>query len=126
MGEYYDAVVPDTLDLAERAKLGVHHFVSIMDEDFDYQMRWTGDRTAMTHGRAIFSICQPKALEAMAMLRVMSGSRQGLEREARMVEMMVSLLGKDGLWWTPEDAKRMPWLGPQEMLPISIPTGRGG
>ena len=57
LGEYYDAVVPDTLDLAERAKLGVHHFVSIMDEDFDYQMRWTGNPTFMAHGQAIFPIC---------------------------------------------------------------------
>ncbi len=62
LGEYYDAVVPDTLDLAERGKLGVHHFVSIMDEDFDYQMRWTGNPTFMAHGRAIFSICQPHAM----------------------------------------------------------------
>ena len=125
LGLYYDAVVPDTLDLAERAKLGVHHFVSVMDENADYQMRWTGNRTEMTHGKGIFSICQPKAFEAMALLRVMSGSQEGLDREAKMVEMMVSLLGKDSLWWTPEDAERMPWLGPQAMLPYVHPHGAG-
>ena len=123
LGEYYDSVVPATLDLAERAKLGVLHFTSILDEEHSYQMRWTGSPTEMTHGRGIFSICQPKAFEAMAMLRVMSGSRQGLGREARMVEMMVSLLGEDGLWWTPEDGEGMPWLGPQEMLPNLSPHG---
>ena len=123
LGEYYDAVVPDTLDLAERAKLGVHHFVSIMDEDFDCQMRWMGDHNSMDHGLGMFSVCQPKAFEAMAMLRVMSGSQEGLDREEKMVEMMVSLLGNDGLWWTPADAKRMPLPEPQEMFPYLAPHG---
>jgi len=90
-GEYYDAVVPATLDLVERAKLGILHFISILDEGHGHQMRWTGNPTDMTHGRGIFAICQPKAFEAMAMLRVVSGSRHGLQREAQMVEMMAGV-----------------------------------
>ncbi|HJN16486.1 MAG TPA: hypothetical protein QGH10_13365 [Armatimonadota bacterium] len=125
VGEYYDADVPATLDLTERAKLGILHFTSILDAENGYQMRWTGNPTEMSHGKGIYAICQPKAFEAMAMLRAMSGSRQGLRREARMVETMVSLLGEDGLWWTPEDGEGMPWLGPQEMLPNISPHGAG-
>ena len=41
-GTYYEAVVPDTLDLAERAKLGVNHFTSIINPQSDYEMFWHG------------------------------------------------------------------------------------
>lgn len=41
-GEYYQAMVPDTLDLAERAKLSLNHFTSIIDEEHDCEMYWMG------------------------------------------------------------------------------------
>src|SRR5262249_16791153 len=44
IGSYYDAEVPDTLDLAERARLGLNHFTSIIIEDLDYpEMYYQGD-----------------------------------------------------------------------------------
>ena len=41
-GEYYEAEVPDTLDLAERTSLGLHYFTEIMDEDLGYEMYFGG------------------------------------------------------------------------------------
>ena len=35
-GEYYDATVPDTLDLAERAKLSVHGLTSFLNPNQNY------------------------------------------------------------------------------------------
>ena len=32
----YEATVPDTLDLAERGRLGINHFTSIIREERDY------------------------------------------------------------------------------------------
>jgi len=43
VGSYYAATVPDTLDLAERARLGVNHFTSIISEEHDYEMFWRAD-----------------------------------------------------------------------------------
>jgi len=38
LGTYYEATVPDTLDLAERARLGLHYFDSITDANLNYEM----------------------------------------------------------------------------------------
>src|ERR1700724_3449295 len=35
-GNYYEATVPDTLDLAERAKLSVHGLTSFLDAEHNY------------------------------------------------------------------------------------------
>src|SRR5437763_8959800 len=42
-GVYYDVIIPDTLDLAERARLGINHFTSIISEQDDYEMYWRAD-----------------------------------------------------------------------------------
>ena len=78
VGVYYKAVVPDTLDLAERARLGLNHFTSITRPERDYEMYWRGDFVPADpdswpgHMSLLFPplfACQPKAMEAMAMLR---------------------------------------------------------
>ena len=52
----------------------------------------------------------PKALEAIAFERLMCGSTENLDRQSRMVEMMVSQLGDDGLYWVTPDLTRKPWM----------------
>ena len=102
-GSYYEAEVPDTLDLAERARFGLNHFLEIMREEYNYEMPLTFDfaRVVMNmHGNAL-GACQCKAMETMAFLRLMTGSTVDLEREAKMLEMMVSMFGEDGLHWVP-------------------------
>ena len=37
-GTYYEATVPDTLDLGERAHLGINHFLNLISEENDYEM----------------------------------------------------------------------------------------
>ena len=39
-GQSYQDTVPDTLDIAERAKLGVHALTSITDPAADYEVYW--------------------------------------------------------------------------------------
>ena len=96
-GSYYTATVPDTLDLAERARLGVNHFTEITSEELDYEMYWGtlggqygqemmdylgkpgwtrwgydfGDTNppVLTTQFSPLQACQPKAMEALAMLR---------------------------------------------------------
>ncbi len=135
VGKYYEATVPDTLDLAERAWLGINHFTSIVSEDYDYEMYGRADfdksgGSSAWPGYMVFecsqiSGCQAKCMEAMAMERLMSGSQQHLEREARMLEMMVSLLGEDGLHYNvPPSGGRKPWLGPEEYRPFAYVHGQ--
>jgi len=115
-GACYEREVPDTLDLAERAELGLQHFLDIIREEpqYDYEMPfrvgyWRPPVLRM-HVSSL-PCCQPKALEAMAYLRLMTGSTEKLEVEANMIEMMVSMLGADGLYWAPgADAGGKEWL----------------
>jgi hypothetical protein len=105
-GEYYKAAVPDTLDLAERAHTGLAHFLNLISEENDYEMYWGVNHfypshmnsllgynlpqpwggnfaecnpLAMTFNPTVLMACQAKAVEAMAMLRIMSGSRERLD-----------------------------------------------
>ncbi|MBI4582830.1 MAG: hypothetical protein HY717_02180 [Planctomycetes bacterium] len=126
IGTYYQATVPDTLDLSERARLGINHFTEIIHEDYGYEMPLTCDfdprPPIMTlHGNSL-GACQAKAVEAMCFLRLMSGSQQNLEREAKMMEMYVSLLGEDGLQWVPSNPDKA-WLNVPE--PFVMVHGQG-
>lgn len=115
LGTYYESTVPDTLDLAERARLGLHYFDSITDASLNYEMYFGAD--FKTHPASMFPLfctslgcCQQKALEAIAFERLMTGSTQNLDREAKMVDMMVSMLGEDGLQWNSADVTKKPWM----------------
>ena len=114
LGTYYESTVPDTLDLAERALAGLHYFDSITDADLNYEMYFGFEfRTLPPSIYAHMSslpCCSPKALEAIAFERLMTGSSQNLDREAKMVDMMVSMLGEDGLYWVSADLTKKPWM----------------
>lgn len=114
IGTYYEAMVPDTLDLAERARLGVNHFTLIQDENCE--MHFSGGTSGLGHQFSPLMACQPKGMEAMAMERLMSGSTQGLQKESRMLQMLASHIGEAGVYWVPKYEDR-PWLGSPETLP---------
>jgi hypothetical protein len=68
--------------------------------------------------------CQAKCLEALAMERLMTGSQVHLEREAKMLEVMASYIGPEGVYWVPRDANK-PWLGPERFRPQANVHGQG-
>ena len=133
-GNQYVTEVPDTLDLAERARLGVHHFMSNVSEAHDFELCWRGDYKKSDKwawpGYRWFQTtslmaCQPKAAEALAMGRFMSGSREHVDREARMLDMLVSNIGDDGLYYLAKSGGRKPWCGPEEDRPLANVHGQG-
>ncbi len=123
-GIYYEANVPDTLDLAERARLGINHFASVISPAKDHEMYFLGSVSSMNHWWSSLMWCQPEAVEAMAMERLMSGSQQGLGLEARMLDMLASNVGPEGIYWVPKYANR-PWLGSEEIRPYADIRGQG-
>ena len=68
--------------------------------------------------------CQPKALEVMAMERLMSGDEMYLGREARMLRELASYVHDDGLYYVPDDPSKT-WLGPSENRPHANMHGQG-
>ena len=99
-GEYYSATVPDTLDLAERARLAVHGLTASLDPAMNYA----------PFGHAYFINPTPclidrpggppnwgKIAESMVKARIMCGSEEGLDAELQSFKGMVDYLTPAGI-----------------------------
>ena len=129
-GEYYQISVPDTLDLAERARLGVHHLTSIIRPEKDFEMwnsGWfhTNNQPIANYWFGSLTACQMKCMEALAMEQVVCGSAEGQERQAGALAMLAGCLGEEGLFWTLPSGGKKPWLGPEEARPYANIHGQG-
>ncbi len=92
-GERYEAVAPDTLDLAERARLAVHGLTSFLNPAADYA----------PYGHTYFNGNPPymsdmpggppnwgKIAEALLLARVMSGSEENADVDAKTFQGMLA------------------------------------
>lgn len=105
-GTRYEAMVPDTLDLQERARLAIHAMIEATDPLADYEVYWTVDLRSnpvqMRNKRQM-----PKFIEAMPLLRTISGSTQNPHVEAKWLEVLLKSLGPDGLYYKTRNGR--PW-----------------
>ena len=151
-GETYQATVPDTLDLAERARLGINHFTRSISEEHDYEMYWGVQPLGLSPkmmdliglsgqpkwGCAFgeckdpymimwwspLHACQPKCMEALAMQRLMCGDELHLKRENKMLQELASYVHEDGLYYVPAHEYKT-WLGPAKNRPHANMHGQG-
>ena len=109
-GHRYEAVVPDTLDLAERAALAINGIGGTIDPDLNYYMfffvRYACKTPYMAH-HAADSTCDTKYGESFPMMRIMCGSDHYLKLEAAQRAELLSRI-EDGLYWNRYEASR-PW-----------------
>ena len=98
-GQRYEAVVPDTLDLAERAALGVHGLTAPMDAEADYEVYWLAqfrhNPPVMWHDHN--DHVGAKYYESLRLLRLASGSRQNTQfcgRKAGCVVTQVAFVSR--------------------------------
>lgn len=103
-GEYYEAIVPATLDLAERARLAAHAMTSMTNSNLDYEMYFP-----------VAHMAQPPAMyvsqsdmdtwgmfrEANILMRIMSGSKENLHVDKTWMEVMLKGQGPDGIIYSP-------------------------
>ncbi len=125
-GEYYDAQVPATLDLAERARLCVNALTECTDPDYDDELYWIVDllarEPAMYH--TVDDHVQAKFFSALPLNRTQCGSTQNLDVEHRLMQTVLKMQGPDGLLYIP--IKGRPWALPATANPWAIdplPTG---
>jgi hypothetical protein len=110
-GERYQAEVPDTLDLAERAAIAINGLGGMIDPNAGHHMcfsvHYCSKHPYMSHSVTADYGCDPKFAESLPMMRLMSGSSQHMEIEAGQ---RAALLGRidDGLYWDWHDPAR-PW-----------------
>src|SRR5204862_3666278 len=88
--------IPDTLDLADRARLGINGLLGSLDPDAEYDPYFLtfflADPPYMTHYSSQYSGVLPKYVEALPLLRLASGSAQGRDVEQRMLDAIVTNL----------------------------------
>jgi hypothetical protein len=102
----HESEVPDTLDLAERARFAINGLTRAVDPEHDFEhyflTMYMKDPPEMWHtGSGDMSCCNPKWSESLPMMRVMSGSKLNLDIEQKMMDAMVGMIGEDGLYWVP-------------------------
>ncbi len=108
-GTRYRATVPDTLDLAERARLAINALTGSADERFFYescQCSHLDHRTPYMNW-AWNGPCMQKPLHALPLLRVMSGSTQNADIDEKMLDAVTRDIDADGLWWMKVEGR--PW-----------------
>ncbi len=103
-GEFYDAVVPATLDLSERARLAVHAMTSMTNPNLDYEIYFPVAH--MARPPAMYA-CQSDMdtwgmfRESTVLMRIMSGSKENLEVDKTWMEVMLRGQGSDGMIYSP-------------------------
>ena len=106
------AVVPDTLDLTDRAVLGINGLLGTADPERDYEPYFLSFFASkpqyMTHWSSMVSGVFPKYLEALALLRGMSGSDLRQEQEDGLVAAILRNIEEDGLIYDRKSSRR-PW-----------------
>ena len=109
-GERYTAVVPDTLDLAERAALALNGLGGTSDPamgGLHYFNQFFVCRPPYMNHHGADTTCTPKYMESFPMMRLMCGSDLYAELEILQRTMLVSQIA-DGLYWNRYHADR-PW-----------------
>lgn len=98
---YYEAVVPDTLELAERADLAINAMIGQIEPKFNHECWWMLyllPPSVRPHTNQWFDQ-NPRNLCALTMLRVITGNEFGLGLEEKMMESMFSRISEDGIYF---------------------------
>jgi hypothetical protein len=109
-GQFTPTLIPDTLDLSERAALAIHGMGGTIDPDLLTMwglVHYTARRPHLSHWASAETLVDPKLAESLALMRVMSGSAQHLDLERQYRAAILSRV-EDGLYWDRCDPRR-PW-----------------
>lgn len=122
-GERYEALVPDTLDLQERAALVINGMTATTDPLADYEIYsfFYFDRNPpmMNHCHSDGNV--NRFMHGTPLMRLVSGSNLNMEIERRWIEAALHSLGPDGLVYMP--VKGRPWTANDEFFNISAEGG---
>jgi len=109
-GERYRDTIPDTLDLADRARLAITGMGGNIDPELLTMyglIHFCTPRPHLSHWASAETLCDPKFGESLPLMRLMCGSNQYLDLESQYRRAMVDRI-QDGLYWDFYTPKR-PW-----------------
>ena len=112
-GDRYEATVPDTLDLSDRAALALNALGGTLDPERDYQMYWEVRyrvRPPYMRHRSCDPTNSPKFAESFPMMRLMCGSDIHMDAEQGLMDGLIrDISPEDGLYYAVQRPDR-PWL----------------
>ena len=104
-GARYFDTVPDTLDIAERAKLCINTMTSITDGNADQEVYWLAtfyqNPPVMRHDFSDWVQSVEGMMEALPLVRVATGSTQNDHVDAAWMRVQLKTIGPDGLAYVP-------------------------
>jgi hypothetical protein len=110
-GESYQDLVPDTIDLQERAKLAIHGITSITDPEWDHEIFWLADffrnPPIMLHDFSDWCQNVEGIMEVLPLLRTATGSELNSKVDPVWMRTLLQSIGPDGLCYVPMDGR--PW-----------------
>ena len=110
-GVRYEDTIPDTLDIAERAKLGLNSLTSITDLNADQEIYWLADffrnPPVMLHDFNDWVQLVEGMMEALLLVRIATGSSQNSHVDPNWMQTLLKTIGPDGLVYVP--MKGRPW-----------------
>ena len=108
-GQRYEAMVPDTLDLAQRAELAINGLTGPTDPEADYEIYFIADffRHPPVVKHDWSDHAQARFMEALPLLRVATGSDLNEHVDPVWMESLLKSIGPDGLIYTPTEGR--PW-----------------
>ena len=99
----YPAIVPDTLDLAERAEKALNGLTGALDVQRDYEMYLNAhlqrNPPMMHHEGSGLQTGNPKFAEAIRQMRVMCGSDLNEDIEKGMMDYIVRDMPQEALYF---------------------------
>jgi len=107
-GKSYQATIPDTLDLADRARLAVSFLTHNVDPDYSYYNYQVVSFDPKNPGPDPASRQMDilgKNLRALPWMRTMCGSEEYLDRQYGMMSAMLSNFAPDGMLYLPQTDK---------------------
>jgi len=113
-GTRYEVLAPDTLDWQERATLAVNVLTRATDPEADYELYFNSDfrRNPPLMDHNFNGICDCKFMEALPLMRLVSGSRENLDVDRVWREVALRNLGPDGIYYYPLRGRPWALLGP--------------
>src|SRR5215469_611941 len=106
-GQWYEATVPDTLDLAESAKLYINVQTNSMDPKLFYAVQGLPFNGIPKRQRGTWNMT-PKNARTLPTLRAMCGSDYNLDVEYEAMRALMNGIQKDGLMYYPFDGNGFP------------------
>jgi len=127
-GTRYEDRVPDTLDIAERAKLGINCLTRITDPTMDFEIYWFADffrnPPIMKHDYSDWCQNVEGMTESLPLLRIASGSGLNSHVDKIWMETLLKSTGPDGLIYVPLEGRPWARMNPAWVTPMWRPGGK--